>query len=253
MEKSKKKEKRRSRDSPQAPAQPSVSPVFKRQLNEAGEPLRDAFAHPQVSAKLAEAIGLAVRLQQDDKTPGLAAKFVNAVESVIALVRELRPAILQLLDEKGLRNLLMGLLVEEGEGLPPLRFTGLPGYSGRPVWVLISDRDVAALARELKPGQIWVNATQLDHDSYFGLWGLVSYQIQRLGKEHRQRGRRPGATSRLRAAVATEIKANPGLTYAAIYSLALERGLWADDGSYYNHVDRNRKRILRLKGLADRM
>jgi len=53
------------------------------------------------------------------------------------------------------------LAVGQPFGDEPLRFVGLPGIAGRPLWRIVTERDADALRASVAPGQVWIRADLL--------------------------------------------------------------------------------------------
>lgn len=105
--------------------------------------------------------------------------------------------------------------------------TALPGLPGRPVWLLLYERDVEAMRAETQPGQVWVNVTDLDLDQDRELWGVISYQQQRLGKPLGKPGR-PGLTNE-ECIEAARLKDDEGWTHTEIgkrFGWPLQANVW---------------------------
>lgn len=218
-----------------------TSPTYRRHLERAAAMLEEALNDPEVLEKLSQAEEANAKVEAS--TPGdegtvedgerLADEVIACYRAASDLVRLRYPEVYQVFGENGVLNLLLRRFAEDDSELPVIRFAGVPGYEERPLWVLLNAKDIEAMQRELRTGQVWVNASELDHDRYLELWGLVSYQRQRLGKVLKAPGRRAGSASPARLELAREIKGEPGLTYADIYARGVERGVWPDGGSYY--------------------
>jgi len=232
-----------------------TSPTYRRHLKRAAAMLEEALNDPEVLEKLRPAEEAYAKVEASEADgegtvedgERLADEVDACCRAASDLVRLRYPEVCQVFGENGVLNLLLQRFAGDESDLPVIRLQGVPGYQGQPVWVLLNAKDVKAMRRELRPGQVWVNASELDHDQYLELWGLVSDQRQRLGKRLKRPGRRLASISPLRLELAKEIKAGPGLANAEIYARGVERGVWPDGGSYYDNVDRNRKRVHRLK------
>lgn len=234
-----------------------LSPTSRQQLKQFGAMLGEALNDPEVLEKVRLAADAYLKLEESaandegtlEEEERLADVVIDSCRAASDLVERRHPEFSSLLGEHGIQPLLFRLFSAD-EGGFPIRLAGVPGFEGRPIMTLFDANDVRAMRRELRPGQVWVNASKLDHDKYFKLWSLVSLQRQALGEVLKPPGRRAGSMSLARLELANEIKAAPSLTYADIYDRGVKLGVWPDDGSYYEHPERNRKRILRLKELA---
>ena len=154
----------------------STAPTFQRQIDKAFESVAPALSEGQAGEAWA-------RLLHDPTQ--------EALDMFLAVAKHDCPEAWRLLGDKGFRNLAHAAL-----GLPvaPLRMRALPDLQGRPLWVLLHERDLAAMRAELRPGQVWVNATDLSDEQYRRLWAAISYQRQSLGKPLGEPGR-PGLTA----------------------------------------------------------
>ena len=170
------------------------------------------------------------------------------MERFLRLVKAQHPELLRIISLEAFTSIALGRPA-------PFRLKALPGLPGPNPRVLLTREDMEAMKADLKRGQVWINATDLDHDAYGALWAAVSYQTQRLGRRYKPPGRARGTAAKKRVAVAKMIRR--GMTDYVIYGLGCEAGLWEPDrpdGSYEAYAgkrqERNYRRALRLRKLA---
>ena len=140
----------------------------------------------------------------------------------------------------------LAFLSPDGELLFPLRARAVPGYEGRPLWLLQRAADVEAFKRYVAPGQVWVDVSELTGEQFRNLWGLVSAQQQMgLGRRRKRAGRAKGSPSGPRQEFVEVVRQHPDWTAPQIYEAAVARGL--RDDAYNENPETNRQWVRRLR------
>ena len=234
-------------------AAPRVPPTFRRQLTALPPLLEEAMADPLVAEPLASAREMAGRFTETAAEDGEDAwvAIVGQIESALERIAENHAEVLRIFGRGALYKLLLDAAFDLDRAPAALRLKSLPGYPDRPVWLIRSEGDAAAMRDAVQPGQVWVNATDLSDTQYRDLWGVVSYNRQAgLGREVPRGGRPPGSVDDARAAVIALLRENREWSNREIYDAGLRAGLWADSEPYDPDVSRLKKRVRQLRKQA---
>lgn len=152
----------------------------------------------------------------------LQAALSHIEAAVIATTQD--PEVARIFGTDNVRSVFRACVFPE-EGFPELRLLETPSIAGRAVWTLLNESDVAALRKELKPGQVWGRLDLVDHTQRSILNAIGSYQRQRLGYHHKDSGR-PKGTNPRRQAVIDAIQ--DGMPDRDVWRLAVEARLRSD-------------------------
>jgi hypothetical protein len=107
-----------------------------------------------------------------------------------------------------------------------LRVAEIPGIAGRVVWAIRDEADAAALRAEVGPGQVWVRADLATDKTWPTIRAHAMDARERtLGIESTS-GRPEGSTNRARDELIAAIRADDGMTDAAIEDRAIAAGIW---------------------------
>lgn len=234
--------------------EPPMPPTFQRQIDDLIEIVGRAFSEPASQTlvdRLTDSAKSVLSHEDDDEAAEPCLREFNSLLSEwLQYIADHHPVVFQSLGERALRDILHGMLFPDS--VHELRVRTLPGYPEQPLWVLLAESDVESLRAKLSTGQLWLNVTDLTIEQHRELWGLISYQQQLvLGKQPDRGGRPTGSKSAARARVIEQMRQAPSLPDVEIYQLGLRAGLWKDDGSYYDHPERNKSRVIRLRQAAD--
>ena len=92
---------------------------------------------------------------------------------------------------------------QQPQPLPEVRLGRLPSVTGHALYVVLNQADVDTIRDEIAPGQIWVDATALDHDAWQIVGSAVQVQRRHLGQPfgHPGRPKRPADPMRDEVAV----------------------------------------------------
>ena len=156
--------------------------------------LRQALGDPETVAAARHAQDVAALFRALPEADERAADLLPIVHSAIMdFIQAIADAALELADALGTNGLLdlgLSLVTPAGEPLFPMRLRTVPGYPGRPLWYLSNAGDVERFGAQLRPGQIWVNASELTRDGYRKLRNRIneSHALPRADGAHRPSG-----------------------------------------------------------------
>src|SRR5450759_3618583 len=123
-----------------------TSPTHRRHLKRAAAMLKEALNEPEVLEKLrhAEEANAKVEASEADGEgtvedgERLADEVDASCRAASDLVRLRYPGVCQVFGENGVLNLLLRRFAGDESDLPVIRLAGVPGYQGRPPWVLLN-------------------------------------------------------------------------------------------------------------------
>lgn len=224
-----------------------LAPSAKQLIEPFWDEFHQALQAPTVEIALRIAQASAASLRESPPGPESDRLAAEALAETVALAETLGAAAPDLADALGapqLWNLCRSLVVQDP--LADLRARTVPGYPGRPLWLLNSVESRDAFLRYLAPGQIWVEATQLTRDQYEQLWGLVRYQQEAgLGRSPDVGGRPRGTRSAARQELIDVVHRHPDWTDRKIFSAGLTHG--QRSGSWTDNPDAHRAWVRRIR------
>ena len=113
---------------------------------------------------------------------------------------------------------------------PESELTGIPSVPSGVLWKVGSEAGAERLRREVKRGQIWINATEMPASSWAPVRSLVQFERRLMDKPFGRPGRPAGSADSRRQRVRAQIR--PGMSNREIYELAVDEGLrsgpWSD-------------------------
>jgi hypothetical protein len=230
-------------------------------------PPRAARTHTEINAavnaalhedpRIGEKVAFARRfLATSEAEPaGPPAGFWGAIEDAVELLRKTKAG--PVLPEAEWFELALLLSTvdlpraEDGTPLPvkgELLVTGVPGIDGRPLWLLRGQADIAAMRRQLAPGQVWIRADLIKADDWPRMTALASDQVRRVLGKVRRPGPAEGRRNEARKQLVERVRKNPRISDDEINRLGVEADLWQGESRDYVLVRDRARRIRKSAG-----
>jgi hypothetical protein len=217
-----------------------VAKVYKLEIDAAFQPV---LWRMRTDAAVA-LVALAVASAADSE------RFRAALDRVIDYVHEAADA--EVLPREAIEplveNVVRRLAGQNPPALGEARLRRLPSISHQALFVVLTDADADVVRNNIGPGQIWVNATDLDHEAWRVVGSIVPSQRRRLGKSFGHPGRPKGSMDPIRDKVARQVAKEPNDIDAWVIVLASGLKAGPLHGEGYTKVYRaNREYLRRLR------
>jgi len=246
---------------PPAPNDPPLPPVYRREIEQTYHLFGLRMQQEDVAALLDDAEA-ALRSIAGDRplefrddasaTPALERCFDRILQAtgVVASDRELR----RLLAWHQVARIIAWEVLRRvwGDVMDPFdpenALIGIPSVPSGVLWKVGSEATAERLRREVKRGQIWINATDMPASSWASVRSLVQFERRLMGKPFGRPGRPAGSADSRRQRVRLQIRS--AMSNREAYELAVDEGLrsgpWSDPTDDRVH-GRNRKWVSRFR------